>query len=109
MIREEDLREAIAECEGVRSPSASTCLKLASYYAILDHKFGRSDPEQGQNQSQYSYASQSEIPFGDTELSRVIEKKGMSTCYPIIEETIEAMSVVVPKLHQAMLRKLDSL
>ena len=37
MIKEEDLQEAIAECQGVRNPNANTCLKLASYYTILDH------------------------------------------------------------------------
>ena len=109
MIREEDLREAIAECEGVRNPSASTCIKLASYYAILDRRHGRSDPKQEQNQSQYSYASRSEIPFGSSAFSKMVEDKGIESCYPIIEETIDALAVLVPKLHQAMMRKLDSL
>jgi hypothetical protein len=29
MIRLDDLREAIAECEGEREPKADTCIKLA--------------------------------------------------------------------------------
>ena len=36
MITENDLQEAIAECEGVRNPTANTCLKLAAFYTIKD-------------------------------------------------------------------------
>ena len=39
MITEYDLAEAIAECEGQRNPSISTCMKLASLYIIKDKKF----------------------------------------------------------------------
>lgn len=108
MIREDDLREAIAECEGSRNPSASTCIKLASYYALLDRKTGQTAQEHVRTDPQYSYAS-TPIPYGNSELSRIIEKKGISECYPIIEETIEAMEVIVPKLYHAMLRKLDGI
>ena len=38
MITEEELQEAIAECQGQRNPNANTCLKLASYLTILDHQ-----------------------------------------------------------------------
>lgn len=109
MIREEDLREAIAECEGVRSPNASTCIKLASYYAILNQKFGKTEQEQDQHPIQYSYASSPEIKYGETEFSRLVEEKGIASCYPIIEETMEALAVIMPKLYNAMLRKLDGI
>lgn len=106
MIREEDLREAIAECEGIRNPSASTCIKLASYYALLD-RTAKPENVPVQMRSQYSYASSPEILFGETEFSRIVEKKGIASCYPVIEETMEALSVILPKLYNAMMRKLD--
>ena len=37
MIREEDVREAIAEMQGQKNPNANTCIKLAAYYIIQDH------------------------------------------------------------------------
>ena len=37
MITEQDLREAIAECQGQRNPNANTCIKLAAYYTILQN------------------------------------------------------------------------
>lgn len=47
--------------------------------------------------------------FGDSALSKIIERKGISSCYPIIEETIECLSVVMPSLYNAMMRKLDGI
>lgn len=108
MIREDDLREAIAECEGIRNPSASTCIKLASYYALLDRTV-KAEAVPDQAKSQYSYASSPEILFGETEFSRTVEDKGIGSCYPVIEETMEALSVVMPKLYNAMMRKLDDI
>ena len=42
MITEKDLRAAIAECQGARNPNASTCIKLAAFYTILNNLY----PEQ---------------------------------------------------------------
>ena len=107
MIREDDLREAIAECEGSRNPSASTCIKLASYYALLDRKTKTEDHHE--ERGGYSFASSPSIPYGETRFSRLVESKGMMVSYPVIEETIEALSVVMPSLYNAMIRKLDEL
>ena len=32
VIREDDVREAIAEMQGQKNPNANTCIKLAAYY-----------------------------------------------------------------------------
>lgn len=37
MITRNDLINAIEKCQGQKNPTASTCIKLASYYIILDH------------------------------------------------------------------------
>lgn len=108
MIREDDLREAIAECEGIRNPSASTCIKLASYYALLDRRT-KNEQETEQTPSRYSFASSPEIKYGETEFSRTVEEKGIASCYPVIEETMEALAVVMPNLYNAMMRKLDEI
>lgn len=106
MIREDDLREAIAECEGIRNPSASTCIKLASYYALLDRK-KKTEQKTEDPPSQYSFASSPEIKYGETEFSRTVEEKGIASCYPVIEETMEALAVIMPNLYNATMRKLD--
>ncbi len=43
MITEKDLQEAIAECKGTRNPNASTCIKLAAYYTILDNLYPKEE------------------------------------------------------------------
>lgn len=37
MITEDALLDAIRECREERNPNANTCLKMASYYILLDH------------------------------------------------------------------------
>lgn len=110
MIREEDLREAIAECEGIRNPSASTCIKLASYYALLNHKFGTHTESEKQENHSYSFTSApASLPFSDSELSRIVEEKGIDRCFPVIDESISALEVVLPKLYRATMRKLEEI
>ena len=106
MIREEDLKEAIAECEGSRSPNASTCLKLAAYYALLDRKFGSHETP---SSPQYSFSAEPDILFGDSEFSALVEEKGIGKCFPVIDEMMGALEMVIPKLYNATMRKLEEL
>ena len=106
MIREEDLKEAIAECEGSRSPTASTCVKLAAFYALLDRKFGSHET---QSSPQYSFAAEPDIAFGDSEFSALVEEKGIGKCFPVIDEMMGALEMVIPKLYNATMRKLEEL
>ena len=108
MIREEDLKEAIAECEGSRSPTASTCVKLAAFYALLDRKFG-SHETPSQSSPQYSFSAEPDILFGDSEFSAIVEAKGIGKCFPVIDEMMGALEMVIPKLYNATMRKLEEL
>jgi len=109
MIREEDLREAIAECEGSRNPTAGTCLKLAAYYAILNQKYGKTEPMPEETKVNYSFASAPELAFSDSEFSKIVERKGLEKCFGILDETAQAMEIVSPKLYRGMMRKLQEL
>jgi len=100
MIREDDLREAIAECEGSKHPTASTCLKLAAYYTILNHK--TEVPQRG-----YSYASEPEIQYSTSEFSQLVQKRGIQNCFPIIDEAMSALLMVNPQLYNNIIRKLS--
>lgn len=112
MITEHDLREAIAECEGNRHPSASTCLKLAAYYTIL----GRMEEskatgkiaaaEEKNTASAYSFAS-APLKYSDSEFSKIIEKKGIEACFPIIDELMGALCVCDTTLYRNIMRKLN--
>ena len=57
MITEKELHEAIAECQGQRNPNANTCIKLASFYTILDHMAEKPSYSEMPN---YSFANETE-------------------------------------------------
>ena len=109
MIRREDLLEAIAECEGVRHPTSSTCLKLASYYTILRQMDGDGVPA-APSIPQYSFeADHNETPVSDTEFAHLVAEKSFAKCMPVIDEAMQALLVINPKMHEGIMRQLRSL
>ena len=128
MITEQDLQEAIAECQGERNPNANTCIKLAAFYTIRDHLFPP-DEKQLTNQavssqigdsnfeipSTYSYAPPpDEVEttvdyYSDTEFGRLIDGRKASEIWPVIDELVsEAVANLNPRLYEAFLRKIQS-
>lgn len=103
MIRETELQEAIASCEGERNPNANTCYKLAAYYTIQDHLFGEKKlPE-------YSYApSPNTIEYeSGSEFSEAIHGKPTGEVFAIIDELMDTLSVLHPRLYASVMRRLD--
>lgn len=102
MITEKDLQEAIAECQGVRNPNANTCLKLAAYYVIKDHLFGK--------EPSYSYAAGPEPEMveynSDSEFSKIIKGKDINEVLSIIDELMETLHVINPRLYEGVITKL---
>lgn len=105
MITERDLREAIAECEGCRNPSASTCIKLAAYYTILNNL--NQDSKKDSTDDGYSYQSGPLLKYSDTEFSRIVQGKGIERCFPVIDEIMSALLVCNPKLYNSAVRQLE--
>lgn len=108
MITDHDLQEAIAECRGVRNPTANTCIKLAAYYIIQDHLFGSEEPPV----SGYSYAPAEEAPResvtidSDSEFSRVVRNMDPAEVWSVVDELMETLSVLNPRLYDGVMRKL---
>ena len=101
MITEKDLHEAIAECHGQKNPNAATCAKLASYYTILDHMApGYSYEAEPTEQVRYNSGS---------EFSRTIRGKEADTVLSIMDELMETLSVLSPRLYDATMRRLNNL
>ena len=105
MITNEDLKAAIAECEGAKNPNANTCVKLAAFYTILNQR-------QPAPQSEYSYASEPiYLPsyYSETEFGQLVNEKGVDNCMPVIDELMETIYVLNPKLYNGVIRKLKDL
>ena len=105
MITEQDLRQAIAECQGNRNPSASTCIKLAAYYTILNQLEGIPAGDVLKKE-QYSFENRPKIKFTDTEFSQIVERKGLDTCFPVLDEIMSALLVCNPKLYNNAIQRL---
>lgn len=102
MITEKDLQEAIAECQGVRNPNASTCIKLAAFLTIQRELFGNSEPLP---EHQYSYAPPTSYS-SESEFGQKVADKDLIDIMPVMDELMQTLSVLHPKLYNAVLRKL---
>lgn len=108
MITENDLHEAISECQGSRSPNANTCMKLASYYTILDHiKKEKEEPLY----PGYSFASPRtfEVYSSESEFGKTVSEIDYIECMRVLDEMMETIRILVPKLYDAVMRKLAAL
>lgn len=115
MITEHDLKEAIAECEGQRNPSANTCLKLAAFYTIRD-KMYPGEPG-GEHEAQPVFYSRSAGPMpdgeveyiSDTEFGQAVSGLDVAQVMPVMDELMTTVQAILPKLYNGVMRKLTDL
>ena len=115
MITEKDLQEAIAECQGERNPNANTCIKLAAFYTIRNELFGNSDrlPVVANNATGYSFAAApvdtAETIHYDsgTDFSQAIDGRKPEDVWPIMDELMDTLQVLMPRLYNGVMRKLQ--
>lgn len=115
MITEQDLQEAIAECQGQRNPNASTCLKLAAYYTIQDKMYGNKVQQAVESiRPSYSYSSGIVEQVGivnyqsDTEFSQVVNGMSMSEFMPVMDELMTVIKTINPRLYNGVMRKFEA-
>lgn len=108
MIREEELLDAIAECQGQRNPNANTCIKLASFYTILDHITQESNVENQPIEPMYSFANEAENTIryqSGTEFADAINGRDVDEIMSIMDELMSTLSVVNPPLYNSVMRR----
>ena len=108
LIREKELLDAIAECQGERNPNANTCIKLASYYTILDHM---EDPARMlPDQPAYSYDSAPEDRYeSKSEFGQAVKDASPLDVLRVVDELMETLRIMQPKLYDAFIRKVTTL
>ena len=109
MITEKDLREAIAECEGTRNPNSTTCIKLAAYYTILNQM---ADQPKEESIPAYSFSpgpAYKDLPYSESDFSQEVMNKGIDQVFPVLDELMDALMVVNPKLYRSTMTKLSDL
>ena len=110
MIKEDELLEAIAECQGQRNPDANTCIKLASYYTILNELRGAEKVKEEPINNEYSFASEPEYVgyISDTEFGQIVQNMDINEVLMIMDELMSTIQVLVPKLYDGVMRKLNN-
>lgn len=112
MITEHDLQEAILECQGQRNPTATTCIKLAAFLIIKRELYPEQGPEPfNEPPTVYSYAQPE--PAGTvtydsgTEFSELINGRNQEDVWPVIDELMDVLHTINPRLYDGVMRKLD--
>ena len=105
MITKSDLEAAIAECQGKQNPDAKTCMMLAAFYTIRREMFGE------EKEPEYSFAPapirNTAIDYdSDSEFARAINGREVNDVLPIIEELMQTLEIIQPRLYDAVLMKL---
>ena len=115
MIYEKDLDESIARYQGEVNPSIETCRKLAACLIVKRELFGEPErfPVVADNATGYSYAAEpvpvdTHITYtSDTEFSRVIDGRKPEDIWPIMDELMSTVRVLMPRLYDGVMRKLQ--
>jgi len=105
MITEKDLKEAIAECQGVKNPKADTCIKLSAYYIIYDHLYPKDTPK-------YSYQAPDNIEtvidyYSDTDFGKAIDGRNAWEIWEIMDDLMSALQMLNPALYANAMRKIQ--
>ena len=111
MITEKDLRAAIAECQGARNPNATTCIKLAAYYTILNALY----PEKKEEPVDVGYSTMPSydayLPQINTgsEFMDVCSQKDIVAVLGVLDEHMEAIKLLYPKEYDSIIEKISEL
>ena len=117
MITEHDLQEAIAECEGQRNPTASTCMKLASFYTIRQHLFPQANelekPPAGTMSYSYSGDSLNYAEVGiiktnsESDFGKLADGMPTQDFMSIMDDAMQTLSVINPRFYNSIMQKLS--
>jgi hypothetical protein len=108
VITKRDLQEAIAECQGERNPTATTCIKLAAYFTIYDHLYPKIEEEVEQVPQSIIQSIDSEsIPdYGDSDFYRTIRGRQPAEVWAVMNELMDTLQIINPKLYDGVMRQL---
>lgn len=114
MIYEKDLDESIARYQGEVNPSIETCRKLAACLIVKRELFGEPEQlERAENAHSYSFAAEpvdtAETIHYDsgTDFSQAIDGRRPDEIWPVIDEAMSAVQVLMPRLYAKVMRDLQ--
>ena len=111
MIRDEDLREAIAEMQGQKNPNAQTCIKLAAYYIIRDHLQDKAAGQETRPMEYDPYSISGSEPGtiiykGESEFAKLIHGRNEDSVMKVMDELMSTLHVMHPRLYDGVINKI---
>jgi len=110
MLDMSEIDRAIAELEA-RDTTFSGCAKLADLYTIKSHVEGRAVPYE----REYSRAAGPEPEarktdvYGDSDFLEAVSDKDMASAWAVMDELMDTLHVVNPKVYESVMRKIREL
>lgn len=103
MISERELLKAIQECESL--PNSSTnCEKLANLYIIYNQLYGYTDQPLTEKRIEYCVELDS-----NTDFAKVVNGKRANDAWAVIDELVEALKVIQPRMYDGIIRKISEI
>ena len=109
MIYEKDLDESIARYQGEVNPSIETCRKLAACLIVKRELFGETEQFPVADVTGYSHAAGpiDTIHYDSgTDFSQAINGRNQAEVWPIIDELISSIQVLMPRLYDGVMQRL---
>ena len=103
MISRETLDRAIAEHES-GDTSYANCERLAWLYIVRDHLPGEAQKEPTKKEKEATSS-----PGGDSDFLKAIHGKDMEKAISVMDEIMQAIQVLQPKLYNAAIDRLKDL
>lgn len=119
MIREDDLNQAIAECQSERDPNAWTCIRLAAFYILRGELF--KDTEQlpkdyaaapmlrgaGISMAAAPQPIEEIVSYSSkTEFGQAIDGRRAADLWPVLDELMSILQTMHPRLYTAAMDKI---
>jgi hypothetical protein len=105
VITKHDLETAIAECQGKQNPDSKTCMMLAAFYTIRREMFGEEKEAEHYSFAPAPVRNIVEIN-SDSEFARAINGMDLDEFYSIMNELMETIQIIQPRLYDAVMMKL---
>ena len=107
MIAEYDLLQAIEECKSEPITSAKIS-KLADFYVVYDHLFGISEPPAKEIQKETKFEKVI-YTNSDSDFLYSANGKDSEKVMMILDELMEAIRTLYPRMYDSVLRKLSEI
>lgn len=112
MITEQDLKQAIAECQGERNPNANTCIKLAAFYTVYEQMYGKKTEHPsftGYSTASAPIQAQAISYVGDSDFAKAMSGKNTNDIIPILDELMFTLEILYPRLYDSVMMKIESI